>query len=390
MVRNSYIAGLRMRASLGVNPYQGGFVGSSDNHNGIAGFTQEASFEGYTGMLDNEPKKQLGFWTCSNEDDPFDPGDPYANTNCTDREFLDWTRIFNPGGLAGLWAEENTRDSLFDAIKSREAFATSGTRMEIRTLASWESPPQASVEAFCSDLDQGRSPLDAGSLDGVPMGGVLTPDGIPDSPPSLLVWARQDPLDDPAYGRPQAVPLQRTEIVKGWVEGGELKTKTFPVAQSALPASDPNPDCTVEVATHPERLCSLWQDPEFVATQDAYYYARAFEIPTCRYTAWQCQVKAPNAPVDCSQLDENGAFSGAYAMWRGYEGCCAIEREADGQGFAGASPTTPFDTIQEIAWASPIWYEPLPEPDSLPALASGVAALAALARRRRRGWLRVG
>ncbi len=382
MVRNSYIAGLRMRSVVGVNPYQGGFIGSSDNHNGTAGNTQEAVFEGHGGLLDNEAKKQLGFWSCSNEADPLSPGDPNANTNCQDREFLDWSRPLNPGGLAGLWAEENTRDALFSAMKRREAFGTSGTRMEIRALATWDDLESQQIQGWCNALDQGRSPLDSGALEGVAMGGVLPPHADPERAPALIVWARQDPLDDPAFGRAQAVPLQRTDIVKGWVENGELKTKTFDVSSTSAPVTKPNGDCSVNVATHPERLCALWRDPEFDPSQDAYYYARAFEIPTCRYTAWQCHVRAPGAPVDCSKLDGNGVFSGEWSHWRGYEGCCAIERNADSLGFAGASPVTPFDTVEERAWASPIWYEPLPEPSSLALLASGAAVLAALARRR--------
>jgi hypothetical protein len=108
-------------------------------------------------------------------------------------------------------------------------------------------------------------------------------------------------------------------------------------------------DCSVKVGRHPEQLCTTWTDPEFNASQDAYYYARVREVPSCRWSAWMCNV---DKKVDCGLLDKaNGMFPKS-SGFSGYEGCCVIDG-APGS-FTGKNT---FHTIEERAWASPIWYE---------------------------------
>src|SRR3546814_2847981 len=104
MARNILADVLALRDTLGVNPMHMGFIGSSDTHNGDPGDVSEHGYPGHGGILDNDPRTQLGYWVCDGKNE--DPNDP---AHCTNRKFMDRARGFNPGGLAGVWAPENTR-----------------------------------------------------------------------------------------------------------------------------------------------------------------------------------------------------------------------------------------------------------------------------------------
>ncbi|MGH8692799.1 MAG: DUF3604 domain-containing protein, partial [Burkholderiales bacterium] len=331
--RNAMAEGLAIKQTLGVNPYKANIVAASDTHNGISGSVGERNFVGHGGVLDDEPKELLGFWAC-------DSGDPADPANCSNRRFLDFARTLNPGGLAGVWAPENTRDGIWDALHRGESWGTSGPRMKIRTVGGWELPAN-----ICGQLAAGVNPVGTGAIPGALMGGDMpppTPNQAGRSP-QIAVWAQQDP---------ENYPLQQIDIVKGWVDvQGKPRVKVFErVARTRDRIERPSiDDCSVRVGTHPEQLCTVWTDPEFNAAQDAYYYARVLEVPSCRWSAWQCNVEKK---VDCSRLDPtNGMFSEA-SGFKGYEGCCVIDG-APGS-FRGRNT---FLTIEERAWASPIWYE---------------------------------
>jgi hypothetical protein len=320
--------GLRAREALGTNPYQLGFVGSTDTHNGIPGAVEESSFEGHGGVLDADPAVRHGEWSCA-LDDP----------ECTDRVFGRSVAFSNsPGGLAAVWAEENTREAIFAALRARRAYATSGPRIEVRSYGSWEPFPAD----FCALLEAGETPVEDGEVDAVPMGSVL-PDAAEKQAPSFAVWALQD-----AGGSTPGAPLERIQLIKGWVDAdGVANTKVIDVAGEA---DGPRPalDCSIPTEGRPEQLCVTWTDPEFDSAQDAYYYVRVLEQPTCRWNTLQCVERA----VDCDQLDSaSGTFS-AESGWSAWEGCCDIE--GDPGSFTG---TNRFDVIQERAWTSPIWYE---------------------------------
>ena len=162
----------------------------------------------------------------------------------------------------------------------------------------------------------------------------------------FAVWALQD-----AGGLVPGTPLERIQIIKGWVDAeGVAKTKVLDVAGKA-DGPPPGADCSVSTAGRPEQLCVTWADPEFSPAQDAYYYARVLEQPSCGWNTRQCVERT----IDCSQLGPaSGTFSAGSpaAIWSGWEGCCDIEGEP--ASFAG---TPRFDAIQERAWTSPIWYE---------------------------------
>ena len=157
------------------------------------------------------------------------------------------------------------------------------------------------------------------------------------------MWAQQDP---------ENYPLQRIDIVKGYVDAsGKPRVRVFEnVVRTKSPVKRPSmSDCSVEIGNHPEQLCTTWKDPDFSPNQDAYYYARVLEVPSCRWSSYMCNV---DKKVDCSLLNPiNGMFP-ASTGFSGYEGCCATT--GDTGTFKGRNT---FSTIEERAWASPIWYE---------------------------------
>lgn len=338
MVRNALAEGLLIKQALnGVNPYRQAFIGSTDTHNGTPGNVQEKGWSGHGGVLDDEPKDQLGYWVCDNKN-----GDPADPASCTNRRFLDRGRAFNPGGLAGVWAEQNTREDIWNGLQRGESFATSGPRIRIRSYASWQAPP----DDICQRLASGED-LIAQGLPGARMGADLParPEGA--GAPYVVVWAMQDPGGDTP-----GTPLQRIDLIKGWYDSdGRPKVREYPgVVKTRDTVRPPSQtDCSVQAGSHPAQLCTVWRDPDFIADRDSFYYARALEVPSCRWSEQLCLSRQ----VDCSLLSAaNGMFPESSGL-RGYEGCCKIEG-APGS-FHGART---FHTIEERAWASPIWYEP--------------------------------
>lgn len=338
--RNAMAEGLAIRSRLGVNPYRQGIVAASDTHNGLPGMVREARFPGHGGVLDDEPKDQLGTWDCDNSSRALFPEDPSDPDNCTQRVFLDRARAFSPGGLAGVWAPENTREAVWDALHRGESFGTSGPRLRLRMQASWTPPPGD----ICHRLAQGGDAFPEGQ--GVVMGGDLPAPPPGASAPYITVWAMKD------LGGPQpGLPLQALDIVKGFVDAtGEPRVRAYEgVITTAHPVERPAADCSVAPGLHPEQLCVTWQDPDFDVGREAYWYARTREIPSCRWSTQLCV----SAGVDCSALQpENGIFP-EDSGWQGYEGCCVIEG-APGD-FRGQNS---FATLEERAWSSPVWFEP--------------------------------
>ncbi|MCR9095457.1 MAG: DUF3604 domain-containing protein [bacterium] len=283
-VRYALVEGLAEQARIGVNPFAFGFIGSTDTHRGTPGATEESDFVG-----------------------KFPPSD--AQSMLTIGEAVR-PRIFqNPGGLAGVWAEENSRDALFDAMKRRETFATSGPRIAPRLFAGWDLP-----EDLCAAPD-GLARADAM---GVAMGGDLPP-LRGDRGPAFFLSAMQDP------GTPErpGTSLQRIQIVKGWVgDEGEFHQSVVDVAGGPDPSAGVDPATCAPRGQGATALCSVWRDPDFDAGRAAVYYARVLENPSCRWSARLCLTLPEDERPD---------------------GC--------------SDPRVPT-TIQERAWTSPIWYSP--------------------------------
>jgi hypothetical protein len=293
-LRSALKEGLRLEQQLGANPFKYGLIGSTDTHLGTPG---RASEEGYPG--------HGGAGGGARTDVPVGLPDRIENS---------------PGGLAVLWAEENTRESLFAAMRRREAYATSGTRPVVRFFGGWNLPQNQCDSDF----------VQTGYAAGVPMGGDLPPAPAA-AKPRFAVSALRDPGMD---GEP-VEPLQRIQIIKGWVTAsGAKQEQVFEIA------GDPDNGASVDPATCETSgngyasLCAVWEDADFDPAEHAFYYARVLENPGCRWSTRQCVA----AGIDCSNPD---------AVPEAFADCCNA-----------AYPKT----IQERAWTSPIWYRPAPAP----------------------------
>ena len=283
-VRYVLTEGLREWERLGVNPTKFGIMASTDTHNGMAGGVDERTFPGHVGIIDDDPLQRVSE----------EPGMGNVSNN--------------PGGLVGVWAEENSRDAIFDAMQRREVFGTSGPRIRPRFFGGFELP-----EDLCDRPDA----VARADARGVPMGGDLATSSAGASP---AFWVSA--LADVGTVEQPGSDLQRIQIVKGWVdEGGQLHQRVVDVAGGDNGASvDP---LTCEPQGEGARsLCGVWRDPDFDASRPAVYYARVLENPSCRHSAWAClEWPASERPPGCEHR--------------------AMER-----------------FVKERAWTSPIWFTP--------------------------------
>lgn len=282
--------GLQQQAELGVNSFKFGLISSTDTHIAAPGLTMEKNHPGHGGA-------GMG----ARDGVPVGLPDELE---------------YGPGGLAVLYAEENSRDALFAAMQRREAYATSGTRPVVRFFGGWDYP-----ENLCATGDI----VAQGYAGGVPMGGDLPPAVTTGGAPRFLVWASMD-NGTPEYPGSQ---LQRIQIIKGWFENGELRERVLDVAGGDNGASVDINTCEQSGSGHPQ-LCSVWDDNDFNPQAPAFYYTRVLENPTCRWSQRICA----DAQVRCDDPQN---------IPEGMENCCAPEHQK---------------AIQERAWSSPIWYTP--------------------------------
>jgi hypothetical protein len=289
-VRDALKRGLALEAQLGANPFRYGILASTDTHLGTPGLVSERSFPGHGGAGAADPSE-------------LPAGLPDALE-------------FSPGGLAVLWAEENSRDALFAALQRREVYGTSGTRPVVRFFGGLALP-----DDLCSDPQL----VAKGYALGVPMGGVLrAPAG--GAAPRFAVLAAKDAGSRAEPG----VDLERVQIVKGWLDAaGHPRERVLDVAGGDTGASVDPATCETRGRGH-ARLCAVWRDDDYAAGQRAFYYARVLENPTCRWSQRVCVARG----VDCARPETIG---------EGLAGCCAAEHRP---------------TLQERAWTSPIWVSP--------------------------------
>ena len=286
-VRHVLVEGFREEARIGVNPYKLGILAATDTHNATPGDVEEYSYDGWRGVEDATPAERLS-----------------ADSQLVAAVF---NVISSPGGLAGVWAEENSRDALFDAMERREVFGTSGPRMTARFFGGWEYP---------GDLCDNPELVQKGYAGGVPMGGDLPPRPGAATAPLFVVSALRDP-GIPAH--PGGL-LQRAQIIKGWLgDDGQFYEKVYDVAGGANGAGVDLDTCEPQ-GPGADSLCSVWRDPDFDPQRSAVYYLRVIENPSCRWNQRQCIALDPSARPD---------------------GC--------------RNPVVPR-TIQERLWSSPIWY----------------------------------
>ena len=291
-VRSILAEGLALQERTGVNPFAMGIIASTDTHLGTPGYVDERRHVGHGGA-----------------------GPPVTELP---RGLPD--RIeFNPGGLAGVWAEENSREAIFAALRRRETFGTSGPRIQVRLFGGWDYPAQ---------VCEGGELAAAGYAGGVPMGGELAASPRAGAAPVFIAAALKDVGTQDRPG----TDLQRIQIVKLWLEDGETHERVLDVAGSPRNGADVDlASCEPRGVGHAS-LCTAWKDEDFDPGQHALYYARVLENPTCRWSRWLCNEHA----VDCS---DPGSVPDEL------EDCCNE-----------AFPKT----IQERAWTSPIWYAPAP------------------------------
>lgn len=284
-VREAYQNGLAIEQQVGGNPFKFGLIGSSDGHNS-AGATEEDNYFGKFGVRD---------------------GDPARRIVADQSQFLS-SKLMSAAGIAGIWAKENTREALFEAMERKETFATSGPRIKVRLFAGYD---------FDNIVMTDKNWVDQAYAKGIPMGGDISSNDSKESP-SFLIWAVKDN---------ESANLDRIQVIKAWVDAsGKAQEKIFDVVwsdQRALQADGTLPPVGNTVNTKEAsydnsigdvELQTIWKDPEFNAQQSAMYYLRVLEIPTPRWSTYDAKTLGIEIPDD---LDA---------------------------------------TIQERAWSSPIWY----------------------------------
>lgn len=295
-IREALANGLELERRTGTNPFKFGLIGSSDTHVAGGAF-DERDYWAKVGILDATPESRGSVppggaktWDGINRD-------PNAEN---------WFSKWGASGLAAVWAEENTRESIFEAMARKETYATSGPRIRVRLFGGYGydagllNDPEMVAKAYAG---------------GVPMGGDLSAN---DTSPTFLAWAARDS---------RSAPLDRVQIIKTWYADGKAQEALYDMACSDGATPDPQShrcpnngatvdlsDCSISTDSGAPELKALWQDPDFDPSISASYYVRVLENPTCRWSTWD-----------------------------------ALEAKVE------SHPDLPA-TIQERAYTSPIWY----------------------------------
>ena len=289
-VRYALTAGLSEQAQLGTNPFKLGIVAATDTHIGAPAAGLEKGHQGSHGV-DRDPRHRLS-------GDVEVPGGIGAGSPSR----------YSPGGIAGVYARENSRSALFEAMQRRETFGTSGPRIRPRFFGGWD---------LGAELCESPDFLQTAYESGVPMGSDLpSPPDPGRTGPFFIASASADP-------RPGANLLQRIQVIKGWVdEQGSTRQAIYDIAGDPDNGAGVDPlNCQVSGSGF-KQLCTRWQDPDFDPAVPAVYYLRVLENPSCRWSHYDClALPEQDRPAACSDSD---------LPWQ----------------------------IQERAWTSPIWYQP--------------------------------
>mgnify|MGYP000545453265 CR=1 FL=1 len=299
-VRQALANGIKLMETIGANPFAFGLIGSTDTHV-VGGSFDEKNFWSKVGILDATPEQRGSVPPGGAKTWEGVKLDPNADL---------WFSRWGASGFAAVWAEENTREALYDAMRRKETYATSGPRISVRFFGGWRYPKNLFERANWQAIAEKK---------GVPMGQPLPAiDGVK---PYFAVWAIRDP---------EGANLDRVQIIKGWVDAdGDAQEKVFDVkwagdrtigADGKLPEVGNTVDLSTGKYTNSigaEELVANWIDESFDPKQSAFYYARVLEIPTPRY----------------SLLD-------SITLGKDYK-----------------DPGRPA-TLQERAYSSPIWYSP--------------------------------
>ncbi|MFK7896318.1 MAG: DUF3604 domain-containing protein [Myxococcota bacterium] len=294
--RDALREGLALEAQGVTNAFDFGFVGASDTHTGATS-DDESNYFSKLGLLDGSASRRASVPLSFLESTALSFAAPDLLTEVDGQSYLNVaTPTYGASGLTGVWAEENTRASIYEAFRRKETFATSGPRIRIRFFAS-----QAFGAGDGSDASGAREAgltIAEAYAKGVPMGGKLELEaGAP--PPRFKIQAIRDP---------RSAALARLQVIKGWVEGEETFEQVYDVACSDGLAVDPAThrcpdngakvnldDCSITTDRGANELETLWADPDFDAGHRAFYYVRVLENPTCRWSTWD-SVRAGVSP----------------------------------------------------------------------------------------------
>ena len=312
-VRNAYLRGLSLDSEYKINPYKFGLVGASDTHTGAIS-DKESDFHSKIGILDGTPELRGAAPLTKSFKEQIEGSGANVIINgykeIGGQEYIDtgYTE-WGASGLAAVWAEENTRESIYNAFRRKETFATTGSRIKVRFFGGYE----------IDDIFNQEDPINYAYTNGVTMGSDLFQSE--NKIPQFMVWALRDL---------KRAPLDRVQIIKGWTElSGKPHEKIYDVACADGRRPDSKTklckdsrakvnlnNCRISKNLGADELKAVWQDPDFDPNLKAFYYVRVLENPTCRWSSWDA-IKSGEIP------------------------------RAD-------LPAT----IQERAWSSPIWYIP--------------------------------
>jgi hypothetical protein len=312
-VRNAYLRGLSLDSEYKINPYKFGLVGASDTHTGAIS-DKESDFHSKIGILDGTPELRGAAPLTKSFKEQIEGSGANVIINgykeIGGQEYIDtgYTE-WGASGLAAVWAEDNTRESIYNAFRRKETFATTGSRIKVRFFGGYE----------IDDVFNKEDPINYAYLNGVTMGSDLFQSE--NKIPQFMVWALRDI---------KRAPLDRVQIIKGWTElSGKPHEKIYDVACADGRRPDSKTklcrdtrakvnlnNCRISKNLGADELKAVWQDPDFDPNLKAFYYVRVLENPTCRWSSWDA-IKSGEIP------------------------------RAD-------LPAT----IQERAWSSPIWYIP--------------------------------
>jgi Protein of unknown function (DUF3604) len=281
--RTALQTGLQVEAKLGTNPYKFGMIGSTDSHTGMATADEDNFFGKHSGTEPNVKR--------------MDHAVGCFGDNC----IIGWQQAAS--GYAAVWAKENTREAIFDAMERKETYATTGPRMVVRFFGGWDFVPTDATS---------RLPADTGYAKGVPMGGNLS-DAPVGKAPTFLIAAMRDPMSG---------NLDRMQVVKGWIDSkGARQERVYDVAWSGDRKPDangklPSVGNTVDVGTATwantigaSELITVWKDPGFDPALRAVYYVRVIEIPTPRWTAYDARYFGSQAPAGVPMTTTERAYT---------------------------------------------------------------------------------
>ena len=312
-VRDAYLRGLSLEAEYKINPYKFGLVGASDTHTGAIS-DKESDFHSKVGILDGTPELRGAAPISQDLRDRLEEAGGSILVNgildidgkdYIDTGYTEW----GASGLAAVWAENNTRESIYEAFRRKETFATSGSRIKVRFFGGYD----------LKNILQEKDPIKYAYANAATMGSDIIQNN--DTAPEFMVWALRDL---------KRAPLDRVQIIKGWTElSGKPYEKIYDVACSDGRKANPKTglckesrakvnlnNCKISKNVGANELKTVWKDPDFNPDLKAFYYVRVLENPTCRWSTWDALKSGEKPREDLPS------------------------------------------TIQERAWSSPIWYIP--------------------------------